>query len=152
MRALAITIVLALAACGQPASDSTPAATTEATATADAQSEALLAVITPAITTELGVPVSLEASQVRVMNEWAWVVATPRQPNGAPIDWAATTRASAYENGVMDESGATYALLKQEAGVWRIVAHTIAPTDVAWESWPTEFGAPRELFGLAPSP
>lgn len=152
MRMLGIAIVLALAACGQPTSESTPAATTESAISADAQTQALLAVVTPVIATELGVPVSLEASQVRVMNEWAWVVATPRQANGAPMDWAATTRASAYENGVMDESGATYALLKQEGGAWRIVAHTIAPTDVAWESWPTEYGAPRDLFGLPPAP
>ena len=151
MRSIGMAFVLALAACGQPAPETPPAATTESVS-ADAQTEALLAVVTPVVATELGAPVSLEAGQVRVMDEWAWLVATPRQANGAPIDWAATTRASAYQNGAMDESGATYALLKQEAGAWRIVAHVIAPTDVAWESWPTEYGAPRELFELPPAP
>ena len=145
MRALVVALGLAVAACSQPTSAPTPPAI-EAPTGADAQAEALLAVITPTVSTELGVPVSLEQSHIRIMNEWAWVIAIPRQPNGAPIDWMTTTRASAYENGVMDESGATYTLLKQEAGAWGMVAQTIAPTDVAWLSWPEEYGAPAALF------
>jgi hypothetical protein len=71
---------------------------------------------------------------------WAFVDARPQRPGGAPIDW----KAAGYE----DCSPTIFGLLrKPSAGAaWRVVAHAICPTDVTWDGWPDEFGAPRELF------
>lgn len=34
-----------------------------------------------------------------------------------------------------------------ENGTWSVVTHVIAPTDMAWLSWPNEYGAPAEIMG-----
>lgn len=143
MRILAIALLALAAACSQP-----PAAPSSSAPAASAQSAEMLAVLTPVIGAEIGQPVQLEIKQTNVQAEWAWVSVQPRQPDGAAIDWSTTALAGRYENGVMDESGAAYALLKQEGGAWRLVTHVIAPTDVAWASWPAEYGAPAEIMGI----
>jgi hypothetical protein len=42
----------------------------------------------------------------------------------------------------------TYALLKRENGQWRVLAHAIGPTDVAWSDWPERFGVSHDVVGL----
>ncbi|MEQ1618998.1 MAG: hypothetical protein ABL883_11735 [Terricaulis sp.] len=143
---IVLTAILALAtACTQPP------ASTEApdppTVRAD-QSAAILSVLNPAVAAEIGGPVRLEIKQVNILNEWAWVAVQTLQPDGSAITWTTTALASRYENGAMDEGGGAYALLKQENGAWRIVTQVIAPTDMAWASWPADYGAPAEIMGL----
>lgn len=145
MRHLLTAILVLAAACSQPPATTetpiAPAATSE-------NSAALLSVLTPVVAAEIGVPVRLEIKQVNVQDEWAWIAVQPLQTDGSAIAWSTTALASRYENGAMDESGGAYALLKQENGAWRIVTHVIAPTDVAWLSWPAEYGAPAEIMGF----
>lgn len=147
MRIVIATLLLSLTACTQPA----PAPAPPEAAAPEAADAALLAALTPIASAGIGQDVSLQTSNVRVQDDWAWLVAQPRQADGAAINWATTALASRYEHGAMDESGAIYALLKNESGAWRVVAHTIAPTDVAWLNWETEYGAPAGLID-APAP
>jgi hypothetical protein len=142
MRMLIVAVIALSSACSPP-----PAAPSASTPTASEQSAAMLAALTPVIATEIGQPVRLEPKQVNVQGEWAWVWVQPHRPDGGAIDWSTTALASRYENGVMDESGGAYALLKQENGAWRVVTHVIAPTDVAWLSWAADYGAPAEIMG-----
>lgn len=144
MRNLMITVLALTAACAPapapPAAPAAEAAATESTA-------AILSALTPIIAAEIGQGVLLEPEQVNQQGQWAWVWAQPRQLDGASIDWSKTALASRYENGAMDEAGGAYALMKQEAGEWRALAHVIAPTDVAWATWAEEYGAPAEIMG-----
>ena len=145
MRPFFITILTLVAACTQAPS------TTEAPPEPPVMSErsaAMLSALTPVIAAEIGGPVRLDLKQVNVQEEWAWLAVQPLRPDGSAIVWSTTALASRYENGAMDESGATYALLEQENGAWRIVTHVIAPTDMAWLSWPAEYGAPAEIMGF----
>lgn len=141
MRIFTIAIFALTAACVPP--PAAPAAETTATES----TAAILSALTPIIAAEVGQGVLLEPQQVNQQGEWAWVWTQPRQLDGAAVDWSKTALASRYENGAMDEAGGAYALLKQEAGEWRVLAHVIAPTDVAWASWAEQYQAPPEIMG-----
>ena len=146
MRILTIAILALSAACSpqQPAPAApapTPALSQDSTETA------IVATLTPVIAAEIGQAVLLTPQQVNQQGDWAWVQVQTQQPDGAAIDWSTTALASRAENGAMDEGGGAYALLKQENGAWRVVAHVIAPTDVAWATWAEEYGAPAEIMG-----
>lgn len=147
MKIKALLVAFALAACSPPA-PSEPAAPPPAPA-ADAANAEMLAALTPVVSTAIGQPVSFTIDTVRVDNDWAWLVVQPQAADGSPLDWSQTSFASAHENGVMDGNGTTYALLKREAGQWRVLEHTIGPTDVAYIDWPARHGVPPELLGLA---
>ncbi|GAM99610.1 hypothetical protein U91I_03264 [alpha proteobacterium U9-1i] len=143
MRTAFAVLALITAACTPPAE--APSINAEIAENEDA---AILSALTPVLTAEIGAPLRLEITQLNVQDEWAWIAVQPLQPDGAAIVWSTTALADRYENGAMDESGAAYALLKLENGAWRIVTHVIAPTDVAWLSWPADYGAPASLMGV----
>lgn len=147
MRAILFTLAIGLAACTPaPTEPEAPAAS------AEDQTAALVEALTPTVSELIGQPISLETHRMSVMDDWAWLVATPRQPDGAPLDWAATSFASAHENGVLGSDGATYALFKREGETWRLVDYVVGPTDVAWVDWPTRHGAPEALFEMPQEP
>jgi hypothetical protein len=130
-----------------------PATTTEApqppaAPSADATTQALVAALTPLVAQELGQAVSLQVSDSNVRDEWAFVTAQPRRPDGSAIDWSTTTLAERAAQGVLGSDGATYALLKNENGVWTVLEYSIGPTDVAWIEWAAEHGVPPDILGL----
>ena len=64
--------------------------------------------------------------------------------NGVPFAYRGTPlEAAATAGGV---SRVYAGLLRAHDGHWRVVQQAIGPTDVAWEAWPTQFGAPAALF------
>lgn len=147
MRTFALTALMLLAACTPPA----PSAPTDAVpstpgTTADTITDPLAIAAAPTISADIGVPVTLHPRVSRTDGDWGWIVAQPWTPEGAAIDWSQTLHASRAENGVMDSSGAVYVLLKRENGAWRVINHAVAPTDVAWEGWAQQYGAPDALF------
>jgi len=132
---------------------SPPAATTgrpeaPAASSPDASTQAVIDVLTPVVSTEVGQPVRLQPNTVSVRDEWAYVDAQVANPDGSEIDWSTTNLASRYENGVMDTGGGVHALLKNENGTWVVLEHVIAPTDVAWIDWAARHGAPPDILGL----
>jgi len=143
MRALILALSLALVACApEPAAPPEPAPPPSP----EAMSQQLIDALTPVVSAEIGQPVALASSQVRVMNYWGYVVAQPTAPDGAAIDWSATALAQRAADGVLDSNGQTHALLRYENGAWRVLEHAIGPTDVAWIGWAATHGAPEELF------
>ncbi len=145
MRRVLIAILAFVAACSQP-----PASTESPNPPAASDnSAAIISVLTPLVAAEIGAPVRLEVRRLNVQDEWAWIAVNTLQPDGSAIAWSATALASRYENGAMDEGGGAYALLKQENGAWRLVTHVVAPTDMAWASWPREYGAPATIMEIA---
>lgn len=148
MRALLVAIATLAAACSPPAVTTSETPETPTAPSPDAQTEALLGVLAPVVSAEVGQTVSLHTSTVNVRDEWAYVVAQVRNADGSEIDWARTNLASRYENGVMDTGGGLHALLKNDSGTWIVLEHVIAPTDVAWIEWAARHGVPPDILGL----
>lgn len=149
MRAFLVAIVALTAACSPPAATTTEAPAAPAAApAADANTQALLDLLTPIVAADVGKPVSLRANTVNVRDEWAYVDAAVLNGDGSAIDWTDTNLASRYENGAMDTGGGVHALLKNQGGVWVVLEHVIAPTDVAWIDWPGRHGVPPDVLGL----
>lgn len=150
MRTVLIAVVALAGACSPPAATTEPPAAAEAPAapSEDATTRALLDTLTPLIAQDVGKPVSLQTTTVTVRDEWAYIEAQPRNPDGSPIDWATTNLASRYQNGVMDTGGGVHALLKNENGSWTVLERVIAPTDVAWIEWAARHGVPPDILGL----
>ncbi len=94
---------------------------------------------------ELGKPVLLRVAHLKASGDWAFLRADMQGPGGAPIDYAGTPLAEAARNGAVSPVYA--ALLRREGGAWQVVAHAVGPTDVAWDGWAGQYGAPRDIFG-----
>jgi hypothetical protein len=148
LRVILAAVALFAAACTPPAATTTETPQTPATPSTDATTAALLAALTPVVSAEIGQPVRLQTTTVNVRDEWAYIVAQPRKPDGAAIDWSTTSLAGRAADGVLDGDGMTYALLKEENGAWTVLEHAIGPTDVAWIDWAAAHGAPPDILGL----
>jgi hypothetical protein len=93
----------------------------------------------------LALPVALHVDSLDRYGAWTFLLAQLRAPDGRRLDYSRTPLAEQAAAGSLSDVYA--ALLKQEEAQWRIVAHVIGPADVAWESWPQDYGAPAALFG-----
>ena len=93
---------------------------------------------------KLGKPVQFVVQQLRVGDDWAFLSAHMRDADGAALDYTGTSYAEAASQGVMSKTYA--ALLQRVGGRWQLRAEAIGPTDLAWQAWPQQHGAPVELF------
>lgn len=96
------------------------------------------------VSAQLGKPVRLDVKGLHSADGWAFVWATIRGSDGGPVNYAGTTFAEAAANGGVSKSYA--GLLRDEAGQWRVVTSRVGPTDVAWETWSADYGAPKSIF------
>lgn len=147
MRFAFAALALLAAACSPPAAEAPIAPVDEATPSADAQ-DAIRATINAALTADIGQPIDLWNATIRTEGDWAWVVGQPRTPVDGVIDWSTTKYAEQAAEGMLDGDGTTYALLQRENGVWIVRAFVVGPTDVAYATWPQEYGAPASLLDL----
>lgn len=93
---------------------------------------------------QLRQPVRFRVDHLRVRGGWAFLQATPQRPDGRPLDYRGTPYQEARDAGAFDDQATV--LLRREGAAWRVVAFNLGATDVVWEPWPVEFGAPREIF------
>jgi hypothetical protein len=105
----------------------------------------ILNALRPAVARGLGGAIEFAVSSLRVLGDWAYASVRPQRPAGRPIDWRATRFRAQREQGVMDDD--VLALLRRDAGGWRVVEYVIGPTDVYWENWVAPYKLPRSLFG-----
>ena len=63
---------------------------------------------------------------------------------GGPVDYRGTKYGDAIDAGAFDDGIA--ALLRYNNGKWVVVDYSIGHTDVVWDPWADEYGAPRALF------
>lgn len=138
-----------LAACGQPA-EPAPKAPATAGAIDAVEKDAVLAALNPVVSADLGKPAVVAPATFKTDGDWAWVIGTLKTPDGAALKFADTTYAAAEAEGFIDPGGSTYALLKREGGAWTVTRFVVAPTDMAWLTWPQEYGAPAALLGVEP--
>lgn len=96
---------------------------------------------------EMHQPLTLKVKQLRVLGEWAFVHAAMQGPGGKAPSYDGTRYREAAEHGHKSDKYA--ALLKRQGDTWRVEAYVIGPTDVAWQDWPQQYGAPQALFDAA---
>jgi hypothetical protein len=105
---------------------------------------ALLDAARAPVTKELGKAPKFRVDQLHREGDWAFLLATMQDAKGKPFDYHGTALAEAAEQGVVSRTYA--ALLRRGAGGWEVVAKAIGPSDVAWEGWSKQYGAPAALF------
>ncbi|MEO1281506.1 MAG: hypothetical protein AAFV69_07220 [Pseudomonadota bacterium] len=110
-----------------------------------AERSAIMDAIRVPVEKELGPRVVFVVDQLRVGEGWAFLSGRPQRPSGAPIDYRLTPYAEDHAAGLFDDGLA--ALLQIDDGVWTVRALSIGHTDVIWETWAQDHGAPRGVFG-----
>lgn len=113
-------------------------------ATGSAERTAILDAARQPAVDELGKPVQFVVKQIDVLDGWAFLHARMQSPGGQTIDYADTRYAEAAAHGHKSSSYA--ALLKRQGEIWKVLAYSVGPTDVAWIGWAQEYGAPAVLF------
>jgi hypothetical protein len=96
------------------------------------------------IARELNEPFELLVSRLSVQGDWAFVAATPQQPNGRPYDYTGTRYQAMIEEGAFDDW--LCALLRRGEGRWDVVALEIGATDVPYAGWSEQYQAPSAIF------
>lgn len=137
LRALVAALLLAGSAAGAQERPYTPAR-------GSAERQAVMDAFRETFRRETGKPAIFEVAFLRVQRGWAFAEVVPRQPGGAAFDWRGTPLEEAWREGMMDPS--SFALLRRRDGRWSVVRFAIGPTDVAWDGWGRETGAPRGIF------
>ena len=92
----------------------------------------------------LGLPVIFMVSTLRSDDNWAYLAATPLQPDGQALDWSRTPMARDWAADMM--SDLVLVVMRRGDDGWQAVEHIIGPTDVAWLNWVDQHGWPRALF------
>lgn len=86
----------------------------------------------------------LVVSRMSVIEDaFAYVVAQPLTPDGAPIDYATTPFAEDYAAGLYDD--VVMVFLTYADGAWTVAEIDFGPTDWLAPSWADAYGAPRAL-------
>ena len=124
---------------GEQAGTKTPAPAPTAEAAPASQRKAILDALRVPIERDLKQPVIFAVQKYAVIGDWAFVMATPKRPDGGEIAWARTVCRG-------DVSHLVGGLMKREDGRWIVRDFALCPTDVAWDGWPEQYGAPRALF------
>ena len=96
------------------------------------------------ISAGIGQTVIFVITTLRTDGEWAYLQATPKNPDGSDLDWTKTLLAEEWEAGMMDDM--VMVLLRKTDGQWTAVDHVIGPTDVFWFNWIESYGLPELLF------
>ncbi|MDV3455954.1 hypothetical protein RZN05_03095 [Sphingomonas sp. HF-S4] len=95
---------------------------------------------------ELGKAPKFKVDSLRHEDDWAFLLATMQEADGKPFDYRGTPLAEAAGEGFVSRTYA--ALLRKRGAGWEVVANAIGPSDVAWEGWAKQYGAPAGLFRL----
>jgi hypothetical protein len=104
----------------------------------------LMDALRPVVAAEIGGPIEFTVKTLRVMGPWAYLHVRPQRPGGKPIDWSRTKFREDMRQGHMSDG--TMALLHRSGSAWRVVEHSIGPSDVAWDGWTAPHRVPRKLF------
>jgi hypothetical protein len=109
-----------------------------------AERKAILDTLRAPVEKELDQKVVFKIDHFAVLGEWAFVRGVPQRPDGTAVDYSRSRYQEAIDEGVFDDWFC--ALLRKRGGEWNVVTYSIGATDVAWEPWSEEHGAPRAIF------
>ncbi len=106
--------------------------------------KAIVAIAEHSASQELKQKILLKLDFLNVSGDWAFLNAQMQDASGAPFTYHGTPLQAAAEAGGVSRVYA--ALLHKQDGNWLLREQAVGPTDVAWESWPADYGAPADLF------
>lgn len=147
MRLTIVAVAMLLLAGAPAAAAPIPAPAARAVGVGDPLRKMLLDALRPTVERDLGQKLVFLIDVLCVQGQWAFATLRPRTRSGKPIDFRRTRHAPRVREGMFD-GDTTYILLQRRGKGWRVRAYAIGPTDVAWDSWPDDHGAPRSLFAL----
>jgi len=109
-----------------------------------AERKAIMDTVREPVEKELKQRVVFVVAQLKVCRDWAFLEATPQQPDGRPVDWSI----GVYADAIADDmcGGYIHALMAKKGGSWQMREHVICATDVPWVGWAEQYGAPAALF------
>lgn len=110
----------------------------------DKERAAIMDAVRAAVMPQLHKPVKFLVHELNLLEDWAFLVATPQRPDGRPFDYRDTIYAEQIREGAFDDR--LDALLQFRSGRWTVVTVVIGATDVVWESWSKDYGAPQAIF------
>lgn len=92
----------------------------------------------------IGPPVIFVVEHLRTNDQWAFLHAVPKRKDGSDIDYRGTVYQEAID---ADAFGGTAAiLLRRNGDEWVVVDWALGFSDVVWDTWDEEHGAPDELW------
>ncbi|MGH3467119.1 MAG: hypothetical protein ACRDQF_05240 [Thermocrispum sp.] len=111
----------------------------------DPDREVVLQAASAPIFETFGDRVRVTVERVDRIGPWVFVKGKMRGADGGRPDFSGT----AYEKpAAAGQVSSVYVALVEESYGWKLRAHAIGPSDVAWQNWPDDYAAPRELFGF----
>ena len=93
---------------------------------------------------DLKQPIIFAIDNFNVAGNWAFIAGSSQTPDGGRPDFKRTKYADAIKYGAFDNN--VFALLKRQAGKWKVVTHLIGCTDVCYATWWKDYRAPKALF------
>jgi hypothetical protein len=93
---------------------------------------------------ELNKKVVFKVDHLKVQGNFAFMRGVPQQPSGARMDYRGTAYQQAIKAGFFDDW--ICALWRNQNGKWQVVRYVIGATDVVYEEWDKEYGAPSAIF------
>ena len=93
---------------------------------------------------DLGQAIMFQVKTLRVTPEWAFLHGIPKRADGKPVDYSKSIYAPIADDGAFSAEAAV--LLAREGTGWRLVTYSVGFSDVVWETWDEEFGAPSWLW------
>lgn len=111
-----------------------------------AERTAILNALRTPVQKELGLKVQFKVDWLKLQGSWAFLRGVPQRADGGKIDYRKTKYKEQIEAGVFDNW--ICALLRKRNGKWAVVTYVIGATDVAYEPWPQQYGAPKAIFDL----
>lgn len=131
-------VVLAVLPVGaQSGKPTTPAA-------GSAERKAIMDALRVPVEKKLKQKVIFKVEHLKVLNGWAHLRGEPLQPNSKPINYRGTEFQEDIDNGAF--GGGVYALLRKKSGKWKVVTFNIGASDVVWDTWDEDYGAPLAIF------
>jgi len=109
-----------------------------------AERKAVLDVVRKPVERGMKQKVIFIVDKLRVQGKWAFVQPRPRSLKMGMLSFKGTRWEKDHKGGFIDDGLA--ALLRRDRQGWLVIQWVMGPTDVAWEPWPKEYGAPTALF------
>jgi hypothetical protein len=109
-----------------------------------AERKAIMDALRPPVERELHRAVIFKVDHLKLQNGWAFIRGVPKQPDGRPINYKDTKYEAARREGMFDDW--ICALLRRKGTKWTVVEFVIGATDVPYEGWDREHGAPSSIF------
>jgi hypothetical protein len=108
--------------------------------------KAMLDALRVPVQEELRSKVQFKINWFKRQGDWAFMKGVPVTASGGKIDYSRTGYARALKDGMFDDW--ICGLFKRKDGKWKVVRYQIGATDVCYEPWPKQFGAPKAIFYL----